>query len=359
MKREPAAPPVHAASTADRVESAFARFMFRRTPATKVRLSGGKPVQLDGNTLHPDLQLALFMRKIVAGDGVAKHGPVEARRRNRRESVLYQGAVIEVGGVSDVTFEGGQRARHYAPVTSPGAAPQPLLVFFHGGGFVLGDLDTHDGPCRFLCKHADVHVLAFDYRLAPEATFPAAVEDGVDAFRLAVKHAAELGADPSRIGVGGDSAGGNLSAVVCQLTRGERTPDFAILIYPAVDRSQPYPSQKLFAEGFLLTAQDIAFFDQQYFGNDTATRRDPKLSPLLATDLTGLPPSVVITAGFDPLRDEGAAYAAALENAGNELTLRCERDMVHGFINMTGTSTACSNALMRIAEDTRRLSRGK
>jgi acetyl esterase len=201
-------------------------------------------------------------------------------------------------------------------------------------------------------------VLAFDYRLAPEATFPAAIEDGVAAFRLAVKHAAELGADPKRIGVGGDSAGGNLSAVVCQLTRGERTPDFAILIYPAVDRSQPYPSQKLFAEGFLLTAQDIAFFDEQYFGNDAAMRRDPRLSPLLATDLTGLRPSVVITAGFDPLRDEGAAYAAALEHAGNDVTLRCERDMVHGFINMTGTSTACFDALMRIAQDTRRLSRG-
>jgi acetyl esterase len=357
MQRVPAALPAHAATAFDRLESAIARFMFRRTAATKVRLSGGKPIQLDGNTLHPDLQLTLFMRKIAGGDGIAKHGAAEARRRNRRECVLYQGPAIEVGSVSDVIFDGGVRARHYAPASTPGDAPRPLLVFFHGGGFVLGDLDTHDAPCRFLCKHADVHVLAFDYRLAPEARFPAAIEDGVVAFRLAVEHAAELGADPKRVGVGGDSAGGNLSAVVCQLTRGERAPDFAILIYPAVDRSQPYPSQKLFAEGFLLTMQDIAFFDEQYFGGDAATRRDPKLSPLLTRDLSGLCPSVVITAGFDPLRDEGAAYAAALANAGNQVTLRCEHDMVHGFINMTGTSTACFDALMRIAQDTHRLSR--
>ena len=333
--------------------------MFRRAPSTKVRLAGGKPIELDGNTLHPDLQLTLFMRRLAAGgnDGVVRNGPLEARRINRRESVFYQGPAIDVGEVNDVTFEGGQRARHYAPVSRPGDAPKPLLVFFHGGGFVVGDLDTHDAPCRFLCKHADVHVLAFEYRLAPEARFPTAADDAIAAFRLAARHAAELGADPKRIGVGGDSAGGNLSAVISQQLRGERAPDFAILIYPAVDRSQPYPSQSLFGKGFLLTQDDIAFFDDLYFGNDAEARRNPKLSPLLNPDLEGLCPSVVITAGFDPLRDEGAAYAAALERAGNQVTLRCERDMVHGFINMSGTSQACRDALMRIAEDTRRLSR--
>lgn len=358
MKRVPAARPEYSASLADRIESSVAHFMFERAPGTKVLLSGGKPVQLDGNTLHPDLQLLLYMRKIAAGDGVAREAPPKARRRNRREAILYQGPPIEVGSVSDVTFASGQRARHYAPISTGGDDAKPLLVFFHGGGFVVGDLDTHDAPCRFLCKHADVHVLAIEYRLSPEAPFPAATEDAVASFRLAVQHAAELGADPKRIGVGGDSAGGNLSAVVAQATRGERAPDFAILIYPAVDRSQPYPSQSLFAKGFLLTADDISFFDQQYFGNDAATRRDPRLSPLLASDLSGLCPSVVITAGFDPLRDEGAAYAAALEKAGNRVSLRCERDLVHGFINMSGTSKACFDALLRIAEDTRRLSRG-
>jgi acetyl esterase len=359
MKLAPAARPEYPASLADRIESSVAHFMFRRAPSTKVRLSGGKRVQLDGNTLSPDLQLMLFMRKLAAGgdEGVVRKGPAEARKLNRRESLLYQGPAIEVGQVRDVTFESGQRARHYAPVSAPGDAPKPLLVFFHGGGFVVGDLDTHDAPCRFLCKHADVHVLAVEYRLAPEAVFPAAVDDALVAYRAAVAHAAELGADPNRIGVSGDSAGGNLSAVISQQTRGERAPDFAILIYPAVDRSQPYPSQSLFANGFLLTRDDIAFFDAQYFGDDPATRRNPRLSPLLHPDLSGLCPSVVITAGFDPLRDEGAAYAAALQKAGNRVTLRCERDLVHGFINMSGTSVVCYEALMRIAQDTRTLSR--
>jgi acetyl esterase len=359
MKLVPAARPAYPASLTDRMESAIAHFMFRRAATTKVRLAGGKPVQIDGNTLSPDLQLMLFMRKLATGgeEGVVRKGPVEARKLNRRESILYQGPAIEVGHVHEVTFQGGQRARHYAPVSAPGDRPKPLLVFFHGGGFVVGDLDTHDAPCRFLCKHADVHVLAFEYRLAPEAVFPTAVDDALAAFRLAVAHAAELGADPKRVGVGGDSAGGNLSAVISQQTRGARAPDFAILIYPAVDRSQPYPSQSLFARGFLLTQDDIAFFDAQYFGSDPATRRDPRLSPLLHPDLSGLCPSVVITAGFDPLRDEGAAYAAALDKAGNRVTLRCERDLVHGFFNMSGTSPACFDALMRIAEDTRQLSR--
>jgi acetyl esterase len=361
MKTVPAMRPEHDASLFDRMESAFAHFMFRRSPATKVRLSGGKPVQLDGNTLHPDMQLTLFMRKLAARgeDGVVRKGTAEARQLNRRESLLYQGPEIVVGGVFDLILPGTQiKARHFAPApASNGPDKKPLLVFFHGGGFVLGDLDTHDAPCRFLCKHADVHVLSIEYRLSPEAPFPTAADEAIEAFRAAAKHAEELGADPKRIGVAGDSAGGNLSAVVAQQTRSGRAPDFAVLIYPAVDRSRAYRSQELFGDGFLLTRDDIAFFDQQYFGSDPQARRDPRLSPLLHEDLRGLCPSVVITAGFDPLRDEGAAYAEALEQAGNVVTLRCERELIHGFINMTGTSAACSDALMRIAEDTRRLSR--
>jgi acetyl esterase len=357
MKTVPAARPEHDTSIADRIERSIAEFMFKRSPTTKVRLSGGKPVQIDGNTLHPDLQLMLYLRKVAGEDRIVRKGTAEARKLNRRESLLYQGPPIEVGGVHDLMFGSSQlKARHYAPVDT--TTKKPLLVFFHGGGFVVGDLDTHDAPCRFLCKHADVHVLAIDYRLSPELTFPTAVEDALEGFRFAVKHAAELGADPTRIGVCGDSAGGNLSAVVAQLTRDERAPDFAVLVYPAVDRSKPYRSQQLFAQGFLITHDDIAFFDAQYFGNDPEARRDPRLSPLLASNLSGVCPSVVITAGFDPLRDEGAAYAEALAQAGTRVTLRCEAGLVHGFFNMSGASKACYDALMRIAEDTHRLSRG-
>ena len=271
----------------------------------------------------------------------------------------YQGPEIDVGSVHSLMLgdTGSKRATTPHSRTPPMVA-QAALGVLPRRRLRFGDLDTHDAPCRFLCKHAGVHVLAIDYRLSPEAPFPTAVNDALEGYRFAVEHAAQLGADSSRIGVSGDSAGGNLSAVIAQLTRGERPPDFAVLIYPATDRSRAYRSQSLFKEGFLLTMETIAFFDAQYFGNDPEIRRDPKLSPLLCANLSGLCPSVVITAGFDPLRDEGAAYAEALQQAGNEVTLRCERELVHGFINMIGTSRACEEAMLRIADDTRRLARG-
>jgi acetyl esterase len=360
----PTSTPAKELSIRDRIERSIASLLFGLPPGIKVMLSGGKPVVRDGLTLHPELQLMLALRTLAAGGdaGLAMRTPAQARRHMRREAVLYQGPALEIGEVRELRLESGATtlsARHYAPVAVPGGAPKPLCVFFHGGGFVIGDLDTHDAPCRFLCQHADVHVLSVDYRVAPEAKFPTAVLDALEGFRFAVKHAAELGADPSRIGVAGDSAGGNLSAVVAQLTRDakERTPDFAVLIYPATDRKTPYPSKSLFANGFLLTQGDMDFFDDQYFGADEATRTDPRLSPLLHSQLAGLCPSVVITAGFDPLRDEGEAYARALEQAGNKVSLRREAELIHGFINMQGVSPACRAALMRIADDVRTASR--
>lgn len=360
MEKTRAIRPEHATTIKDRIERRLARMLFGLSPRMKVRLSGGKAVQRDGLTLHPDLQLMLYLRTIVAGGngGLTMQAPPQARKQMRRESLVYQGDEIEVGEVHELTIEvphGKLKARHYAPTAT--GAPKPLCVFFHGGGFTIGDLDTHDAPARFFCKHADVHVLSIDYRLGPEAPFPAAVEDAIAAFRFAVKHAAELGADPTRIGVCGDSAGGNLSAVVAQLTRAERAPDFAVLLYPAVDRKNVYPSQKLFAKGFLLAQEDIAFFDQNYFGRDEATRGDPRLSPLLNADLSGLCPTAVITGGFDPLRDEGEAYAKALERAGCKVSLRREEALVHGFINMHGVSEGCRQALVRAADDMRKLSR--
>jgi acetyl esterase len=363
MHKTPAAIPTHTATLADRIERGLAHFVFGLSAGTK-RALFGKPAERDGNRLDPDLQVMLRLRALATGSsqGTVRVSPEQSRRDNRRECVLYQGPAGEVGAVSDLTIEtpaARLAARHYAPVAQPGdgAQPKPLLVFFHGGGFVFGDLDTHDVPCRVLCQHADVHVLSVAYRLAPELPFPAAVDDAVAAFRFAVAHAAELGADPARVGVAGDSAGGNLSAVVAQLTRGERAPSFAVLIYPAVDRKNAYPSQSLFARDFLLTAEDIEHFNLQYFANDEEKRRDPRLSPLLCPDLSGLCPSVVVTAGFDPLRDEGAAYAEALARAGNQVTLRCERDLTHGFIHLTRMSARCQRALLAVADDVRRLSR--
>src|SRR5690606_26972359 len=188
-----------------------------------------------------------------------------------------------VGAVTDLTYPGAAgplRARHYRPEpTEP--TPAPLLVYAHGGGFVTCDLDTHDVPCRTLCAHAGVHVLSVEYRLAPEHPFPAAGEDMLAALRWARAHAAELGADPERGAVGGDSAGGNLATVVSNLTvrAGERPPDLQLLVYPATDRVGHHASLELFADGFYLTAADIAWYNAQYVGL-TGAESDSRVSPL-------------------------------------------------------------------------------
>jgi acetyl esterase len=231
-----------------------------------------------------------------------------------------------------------------------------LLVFFHGGGFVFGDLDTHDAPCRMLCRHGSMHVLAIDYRLAPEHPFPAAVEDARAALRWAFAHAAELGADPTRIAVGGDSAGANLAAVTAHLAArdGGPAPTCQMLIYPAVDRTRPYASLALFAEGFLLTRASIAWFHEQYVGA-RAPLTDPRHAPLHAASFEGLAPALVVTAGFDPLRDEGEAYAAALAAAGVPTLVRRFDALTHGFFSMVGVSTDCRLAVVEIAGATRAL----
>jgi acetyl esterase len=245
------------------------------------------------------------------------------------------------------------RARHYAPSESGG--PHPLLVYYHGGGFTYGDLDTHDGVCRILCRHAGVHILAVDYRLAPEHPFPAAVEDARAALRWAYANAGQLGADPGRIGVGGDSAGGNLAAVVSRLAArdGGPAPALQLLIYPATDFTSRHRSRELFGDGFLLTNAEMDWFETNYLGTGRAQASDPRASPLLAEDLSGLPPALVITAAFDPLRDEGEEYAKALRDAGSPATLRRFPGFVHGFIGAAGVSRTCRDALVEIAGATR------
>src|SRR6185436_3048436 len=200
--------------------------------------------------------------------------------------------------------------RHYR---TPAVAAS-LLVFYHGGGMVIGDLDTHDQLCRRICRDGDVHVVSVDYRLAPEHKAPASVGDADAAYRWALEHAAELGADPARIAVGGDSVGGTLAAVVTQRARdeGARLPALQLLIYPVTDWSGDTRSKTLFAEGFYLTKRHLDWFTGHYLSGAPVGATDPVVSPLLAEDLSGLPPALVLTAGFDPLRDEGNAYAEAM-----------------------------------------------
>jgi len=304
------------------------------------RLSGGVRV-VDGQVLDPHLALVLATEQRVLPTD--PDPTIDDRRAAMRTSSrAASGAPIRVGGVRDLLVDGGDGPRSARLYSPPSAAPgdRPLVVFFHGGGWVVGDLDTHDQPCRLLCRYSDVHVLAVDYRLAPEHPYPAAVDDAVAAFGWAVAHAAELGADPARVAVAGDSAGGNLAAVVAQVTRDRGTPRpcAQLLLYPGTDSSHDRASKRLFAEGYFLTRDQMDWYWDTYSAG--GSRTDPRLSPLCADDLAGLAPAVVATAAFDPLRDEGEAYAAALREAGVAVVLRRAPGLVHGFFSMTGIHAA-------------------
>ncbi len=322
------------------------------SPRTQRRLARGGPVVIDGNTLDPGIQLLLATRRRLGARPWHVQTPRQARSAMAAEARLGSVRPTEVGSVEDVEVAGADgplRARHYTPPAACGEA-QPLLVYLHGGGFVMGDLDAYDSVCRILCRHAGVHVLSVDYRLAPEHPFPAAVHDAVAALGWAFEHAAELGADAARVAVGGDSAGGNLAATTARLaTRdGAPVPALQLLIYPATDVESDWPSRTLFADGpYLLTTADVEFFQHHYMGE--AAGDDPLGSPLLAGDLSGLPPALVVTAGFDPLRDEGEAYARALRDAGSPVILRRFAELVHGFVNLAAINPASHDALVEVA----------
>jgi acetyl esterase len=229
------------------------------------------------------------------------------------------------------------------------------VVFFHGGGFVLGDVDTHDNQCRALCTGVEAVVLSVGYRLAPEHPCPAAVDDCLAATRWAAEHVADLGGDRDRIAVAGDSAGGNLAAVVCQQARDTGGPALAaqLLIYPGVDFETRYPSEEENAEGYFLTLEDMIWFADNYAGH--MDRRDPRMSPLRAAELSGLPPAVIATAEFDPLRDQGEAYADALERAGVPVVRRRYDGLIHGFFDLGALSPACAGAVSELCADLRGL----
>ena len=338
-----------------RVQQWVAHALDALPPAVQIRLSGRPPIQIDGDTLAPEVQLGLAMlarRRLPPPETLT---PAEARQGRRRLAAVYAGKPTPVGAVADLELDGAVslRARHYAPAEQGG--PHPLLVYYHGGGFTYGDLETHDGVCRILCRHAGAHVLAIDYRLAPEHPFPAAVEDARAALHWACANAARLGADPRRIGVGGDSAGGNLATVVARLAARDEGPPpvLQLLIYPATDFTKRRRSRELFGEGFLLTNSEMDWFETNYLGPGRAHAADPRASPLLADDLSGLAPALVITAAFDPLRDEGEEYAQALHEAGTRVTLRRFPGFIHAFTASAGVSRGARDALVEIAGATR------
>lgn len=211
---------------------------------------------------------------------------------------------------------------------------------------MVGDIESHDGLCRMICGDAAIHVLSVGYRLAPEHKAPAAVDDCFAAYQWALGHAAELGAEPSQVGVGGDSAGGNLAALVALRSRDEGIPQPALqaLIYAVLDLSADTPSRTLFSDGFFLSASDSAMFTELYLGGTGLAADDPRVSPLKAADLSGLAPALIVTAGFDPLRDEGNEYATALRSAGVAVDHRQFDALTHGFASIASFGGGSADA---------------
>ena len=263
--------------------------------------------------------------------------PVEARASYRSRRTFTQPDAPEVFKVEDkvASYEGvNVPVRVYHPHAAQSQAALPGLVYLHGGGWTVGDLDTHDVLCRSLCLQADIVVVSVDYRMGPEHKFPAAYDDTVAAFNWTVAHAASLGIDASRIAIGGDSAGGNLSAAACLGLRGQAVqPAFQLLIYPATIMWQDTASYHANGKGYMLTQESIAYYTENYLRN-REDAKDWRASPQLAESHAGLAPAFVMTAGFDPLRDEGLMYANALSKAGVSAQYICFERQIHGFITM-------------------------
>jgi acetyl esterase len=298
-------------------------------------------------TVDPHLAGLLQMLADAGAPPMDQGTPQQARAAFRRLTVGLRVTddLIPVAAVEEITVPGPAgdlAARVYRPEDT---GPVPTVVLFHGGGWVIGDLDTHDAMARSICRDCRSVVASVDYRLAPEAPFPAAVEDAVAATRWAADHLAELGGD-DRLAVAGDSAGGNLAAVVAQHARDHGGPVLAgqFLIYPATDSAGDFASRTENGAGYFLDLPTMAWFLGHY-SDDPATHGDPRLSPLRTKDLAGLPPAVVVTAEFDPLRDEGEEYAARLAAAGVATQVRRFDGMIHGFFDMGAASPGARKSI--------------
>jgi acetyl esterase len=298
----------------------------------------------------------------AAGRPPVAEGTVQEAREGMRTLLVTfrdESKVAPVRSAADQTVAQGIPVRVYRP---DAVGPVPTIVFLHGGGFVIGDLDTHDGVCRLLCRDVGAVVVSVDYRLAPEHHFPAAVEDAYAALQWVAAHVDEYGGDAARIAVAGDSAGGNLAAVSAQHAHADGLRLAAqLLIYPAVDLLGDYPSRAENAEGYFMSLADAQWFGELYVGmpeDDPRVpelARDPRLSPLLADSLEGLAPAIVVTAEFDVLRDEGNAYAAALEKAGVPVVHKELPGLIHGFYGMDGFSPAVADATSWIGAELKAL----
>lgn len=312
----------------------------------------------EGNTrvrLHPDA--AAVLAKIREAGVPPWHtlDPVTGREVYRRRAAMFEGAKLECGSVEDRQIPGPAgdlRLRVYCP---PGE-PRPIFIYLHGGGWTLGDLDTHDTVCRRISVAADCQVVSVDYRLGPEEPYPAPMDDVVAAVRWIAAHGDELDGDATRLAIGGDSAGANLAAGAVIRLRDEDGPRVAlqVLIYGAFQPQFEMLSFHENAEGYFLTTKDVAWFWDNYLGPDPATRRDPYACPATAPDLSGLPPAVVITGDFDPLRDDGDIYAIKLRRAGVPVVAKRFPGMIHGFVALPVEIPSGRQAIRLIAREANR-----
>ena len=299
-------------------------------------------------SLDPDNQQVLEMMKAAGRPPVAALQPDEARKMYRASRGALQPDLPDMAELRDLAAPGPAGTiplRLYRGMgTKPG--PLPVLVFYHGGGYVIGDLDTHDYVCRKIANVAQCCVIAVDYRLAPEHKFPAAVEDSAAALRWIVREANSLSIDPSRVAVGGDSAGGNLSANMAHLARDGDVPSlcFQMLLYPGTDMSMSQPSYRRDFTQFPLSVEAVKYFIGHYL-RDKNDYVDPRAAPLLAVNFKELAPAFILTAGYDPLVDEGMAYARKLEQSGARVTLVHMSDQMHGFLTMGRVIRASDTAL--------------
>jgi acetyl esterase len=316
-----------------------------------LRFLDGHRIRLGSRTMDPKAQI---VGEFVKSIRVPGHFPPlpELRQQLRTMVTLMDAPAPALPRVEDIRVPGPagpMPARVYAP--RAGGAPLPTVAYFHGGGWVQGDLETHHGLCARLARHAGALVVAVDYRLAPEHKFPAAVEDCLAAYRWLRARGGDIGADPARVAVAGDSAGGNLSAVVSQLAAsgGMPVPTCQALIYPAVDFALDTDSHRELADGHVIPRDRILWYTEQYLRSE-ADKTDLRASPLRAPSLAGQPPTLIVTGGFDPLRDEGRAYGDRLREAGVDVVYREYPGQIHAFVSLTRAIPQGMACTLEIAE---------
>ncbi|MEM9225421.1 MAG: alpha/beta hydrolase [Pseudomonadota bacterium] len=316
----------------------------------KIWLSGGKPLVLGGRTLDPDLQLLTYLaarqppvHSMAPEDAQAKVAEAEKMLATRPEP-----------GVSWRDFEINSRASHMIPVRLYRPGDQnpaaPMMAYFHMGGGVIGNVDTSHAMCGILCRVLRCPIVSIDYRLAPQHKFPAGLEDCLDGYEWALKNAESLGAPAARATVGGSSMGGGFSAIIAQETRrqGIPMPDLQLLIYPGTHVTADFPSHEIYGETYPLDRKTVEWFMDLYLPEGT-DKEDVLLQPAIEPRLEGLPPAIIATAGFDPLVDDGEAYAKKLRDAGVDVVYKCYDSLAHGFVGFTAVSPASRAACLDIA----------